>query len=132
MSHTKEPWKYGKELTARSGEWLISMDAGDRGRGIPICETRPASGDEQANARRIVACVNACAGIPTEQLESGEARSVRDELADIAMLEKQRDELLDALERMVRLLEIEDARLANFGEVEAARATIASVKGGAA
>lgn len=33
-------------------------------------------------------------------------------------------DMLEALERMVRLLEIEDARLANFGEVEAARAVI--------
>lgn len=34
-------------------------------------------------------------------------------------------ELLEALQRMVRFLEVEDAHLANFGEVEAARASIA-------
>lgn len=126
MSHTKEPWKIG--FPPPNGEQTI----GDL-TGMMVAVTTTGHGVEsKENARRIIACVNACAGIPTEQLESGEARSVRDELADIAMLEKQRDELLDALERMVRLLEIEDARLANFGEVEAARATIASVKGGAA
>lgn len=43
---------------------------------------------------------------------------------------KQRDELMDALERIVRMLEVEDARLANFGETEAARAVIAKAKEG--
>ena len=71
MEHTREPWKYGKELSASAGEWLISVDAGSCWRGNPIAETRPATGDEQANARRIVACVNACAGVATEELEQG-------------------------------------------------------------
>lgn len=39
-------------------------------------------------------------------------------------------DLLENLQRMVRLLEVEDARLANFGEVEAARAAIAKATGG--
>jgi flagellar biosynthesis regulator FlbT len=34
-------------------------------------------------------------------------------------------DLLEALQTLVRLIEIEDAHLANFGEVEAARAAIA-------
>ena len=34
-------------------------------------------------------------------------------------------DLLEVLQRLVRLIEIEDAHLANFGEVEAARAAIA-------
>ena len=38
-------------------------------------------------------------------------------------------ELMDALECMVRLLDVEDARLANFGEVERARAAIAKATG---
>lgn len=71
MEHTREPWKYGKELSASAGEWLISVDAGSCWRGNPIAETRPATGDEQANARRIVACVNACAGVTTKELEQG-------------------------------------------------------------
>ena len=50
---TRGPWKFGKELSAHGGEWLISLDAGDRGRGIAIAETRPGTGSEQANARLI-------------------------------------------------------------------------------
>ena len=53
--HTPGPWKVDKELTSRSGEWLIAMDAGDKGRGIAIAETRVATGAELANARLIAA-----------------------------------------------------------------------------
>lgn len=52
---TPGPWKFGKELSAHSGEWLISYDAGDRGQGIAIAETRAATGSELANARLISA-----------------------------------------------------------------------------
>lgn len=53
--YTLGPWKYGVELSSRTGEWLISFDAGNRGRGIDIAETRPGSGQEEANARLIAA-----------------------------------------------------------------------------
>ena len=53
--HTPGPWKYGIELSSRSGEWLISFDAGNRGRGIDIAETKAGSGQEEANARLIAA-----------------------------------------------------------------------------
>lgn len=52
---TPGPWKVEKELTSRTGEWLIAKDAGDRGRGIAIAETVPATGKELANARLIAA-----------------------------------------------------------------------------
>ena len=95
--HTPEPWKYEKELSAGCDEWLISMDAGDRGRGICIAETRPGSAaGGEANARRIVTCVNACAGMD-------------DPAAEIAELKRQRDELLAALGSAIPL--IKQARL---------------------
>ena len=47
------------------------------------------------DARRIVACVNACAGLPTEQLESSPPGGI---LNGVAGLITQRDELLAALE----------------------------------
>lgn len=54
--------------------------------------------EQKANARRIVACVNACAQITTDELESipptGGMLGPRDDVARIA---KQRDELLSAL-----------------------------------
>lgn len=55
--HTTGPWKVEKELTARSWQWLIAMDAGERGRGIGIAETLPTRGGgaELANALLIAA-----------------------------------------------------------------------------
>jgi hypothetical protein len=43
----------------------------------------------------------------------------------IERLQLSNTELLIELKRLVRLIEVEDAHLANFGEVEAARAVIA-------
>ena len=77
--HTPEPWKYEKELSAGFDEWLISMDAGDRGRGICIAETRPGSAaGGKANAIRIVTCVNACAGMADPAAEIAELKRQRD------------------------------------------------------
>lgn len=67
MNHTKEPWEakadpsyYGIVSEICAMEKFIASLGG-------VC-----SPDEvEANARRIVACVNACAGITTEALESG-------------------------------------------------------------
>ena len=62
---------------------------------IALCE----GPDRAANARRIVACVNACAGIPTESLEQLSQNGSLKVLARNIELEKQRDELLAALEK---------------------------------
>lgn len=67
--HTKEPWTLGK------GDVSVREDSG---RKRFICRThipgdnRPMPREEQAaNAARIVACVNACAAIPTADLATG-------------------------------------------------------------
>lgn len=44
--------------------------------------------EDEANARRIVACVNACEGIPTEALESGAVRELLEALADVLRIAK--------------------------------------------
>ena len=51
-------------------------------------------------ARRIVACCNACTGIPTEQLESDFAQGY-EPWGDVQHLRAQRDDLLSALSEMV-------------------------------
>lgn len=53
--HTGATWKVDVELGSRNGEYLIAVDAGDRGRGMAIAETRVGSGNERANARLIAA-----------------------------------------------------------------------------
>lgn len=101
-AHTKEPWK----LAYRGCDGAYDIDAaGD-----------PAWGDislalnvGEADARRIVACVNACAGVETIVLEqlanSGGLVRIFSERAEYSamagQLELQRDQLLAALEGLV-------------------------------
>ena len=72
--HTPGPWKFGKELTARSVEWLVSFDAGSKGRGIAIAETCAGSGNEDANARLIAASPTMYDYL-VERAQSGDARA---------------------------------------------------------
>jgi hypothetical protein len=58
--HDPEPWRLEDDIPGHGPNESAVWPA--RVRGFPTTT---------ANARRIVACVNACAGIPTEALESG-------------------------------------------------------------
>lgn len=119
MNHTPEPWSFIERGDCGAGaEADLSVEKDDALRGYLSLD----------DARRIVACVNACAGIPTEQIEQ-----MRFSLP-LAYYEmrKQRDELLAVLEALLdmdvsyhRGPKVEDA-------VSVARAAISSVKGGAA
>lgn len=86
MIHTPEPW----EVTD-----LRYIRQSNEPRHV-VARASKMDGME-ANARRIVACVNACAGISTELLEcpGGNVAKVAGRLM------KQRDELLAALERLL-------------------------------
>lgn len=125
MSHTKEPWVFGTH-----GQ-IIGSD----GKGDTVCLM---IGDEivEANARRIVACVNACAGISTAALEH-RAHLLKAEDDTFAELEKQRDELLVALAGMLEVYggsRDKDGLPKHATEldlIDQARAVVASVKGGA-
>lgn len=70
MKHTKEPWEadgYGAMNRITDGHETIGYTD-------PIIRARSKQEDVaegESNAKRIVACVNACAGIRTEALESG-------------------------------------------------------------
>lgn len=95
MSHTKEPWAMEQTEKVESNLDVFIRDS--HGDGI-------AWAYNEANARRIVACVNACVGFSTEHLEksydgvSMDLRFVTDLQAScISRLEIQRDELVAAL-----------------------------------
>ena len=66
MNHTPEPW----QVSAGSQDYT----------GLCNKDKSIGTGISQVDARRIVACVNACAGIPTESLESGRLEEMRDSL----------------------------------------------------
>ena len=89
--HTQEPWKVQHPHAGQRG-WEIADSSGLNQISQDVTE---------ANARRIVACVNACAGLPTEQLESSPLGGV---LNGVAGLIAQRDELLAALEGVLAVV----------------------------
>ena len=101
MQHTKEPWVeietecdvIGSQTTNETG-WLFQLRRcrpGFNGQvGI----------EQEANARRIVACVNACEGIPTGVLEKQGMVPIEQVTHDI---EQQRDKLPAALTEIAEL-----------------------------
>jgi hypothetical protein len=100
QKHTPEPWLIG----AYNGRYEIVGEPESGEMIVRTIERRKDVGGlevELANARRIVACVNACAGITSEELEwiarSGGMLGPR---ADIERIAKQRDQLLAALKSL--------------------------------
>lgn len=83
---------------------------------------------DQIDARRLVACWNACDGIQTNELEhianTGGMLGPREDVARIA---SQRDELLAELEKIATSVDIDTLRAA----IDCARAALSKVKGGA-
>ena len=102
--HTKEPWGY--EL--HCGSYLRIYSETNSGI-VDGCGCCGSPNCEDADARRIVACVNACAGLDTELLENilmlGDTLKRRFKtLTDSeSELQKQRDELLAALTEIAEL-----------------------------
>ena len=88
--HTPEPWSVDPDSTDYYAS-ILDADGADTillGDYVDWWMTK-------ANARRIVACVNACAGIETGHLEKYGLPDLAQKISD---LRKQRDELLAALE----------------------------------
>lgn len=89
--HTKEPWSQQYD---DNGFYEI-MGAPQ---GMIAFTCREGHTDE-ANARRIVACINALEGVSTEHLEK---YGIPDFAEKISVLQKQRDQLREALELALR------------------------------
>lgn len=94
--HTKEPWGTAGTTVVQGLLPLAECTVADRSRSL-----KPDQLEAERNARRIVACVNACAGIPTDQIQKdidvgGYEDIVKCHQAHIEMVEKQRDKLLAA------------------------------------
>ncbi len=81
--HVKEPWKtayrinprtqmYAQEIFDENGETIATLSW------YPVKKNdHMTATNREANARRIVACVNRCSGISTEDLEDGNVSIVR-------------------------------------------------------
>ncbi len=98
--HTPEPWLAtavkDKHSDLGPAFWLIDA-VPQPNQETAVAELCAKPGDRsEANAKRIVACVNACAGIPTEQLKAGSVRGLLDAI-DKKLVTEERGYLEDAL-----------------------------------
>ena len=84
-NHTPEPWRIG---AMESG--LVAIDGADGSEVTGFINPE--------DARRIIACLQSCSGIPTEQLEAYPGAVLR--------VMQQRDELLVALENGRRFIDL--------------------------
>ena len=100
--HTKEPWRVAEESFDNDGiHESVIRGLDDRAAIAVTLEFGPNNpGMREANARRIVACVNACEGIPTGVLEKQGMVPIEQVTHDI---EQQRDKLLAALTEIAEL-----------------------------
>ena len=150
-NHTPEPWRVGRDGSVVSDTPVPGMggsDAVEYYGGHLIGESII-----EANARRIAACVNACAGISTDRLEKAKQLELEPEAFPVwkAYCEKkmqledvteQRDALLAALQGMIDItndsqgvagyhLNGEVADWGEFKEWQAACDAITAAKGSA-
>ena len=131
--HTPEPWHLC-EVENETGriKHLVPVDA-EKMSLLTIVENDQATFAAIYNdddARRIIACVNACEGIPTYQLTGEDGNPVI--LGDmIDLLRNQRDTLLPICEELRESAEYWSEYDVPLGIVERLTAAIASVKGGA-
>lgn len=98
QKHTPEPWAtdyrerpdgmFAQEVFDANGETIATLAW------FPVDSGVGTTTNREANARRIVACVNACKGWETSQLEAMEMGGLKESLMRVM---EQRDELLAAL-----------------------------------
>lgn len=94
--HTPEPWSiFGKDNHIMGNQFEDAMERG-------IEHSQWTHNCTPEDARRITACVNACAGIPISDLESGDfAKSLKMFALESATFRRQHDELLAACDALL-------------------------------
>lgn len=124
--HTKEPWHVGSlndalYITAGQPPATTNDCPNHNAERETIARLFGTYPEADANARRIVACVNACAGIPNEVLELDQPRFV-------AIL-KQRYELARLLHAFLAIDDWQDDSIAPAGIVQEAQDLLAAIDG---
>lgn len=124
--HSLEPWKLSTDMDGRVNIFM------NDGREVTLCHSHLRHED----ARRIVACVNACAGISTEQLDSWASmgrpilQSLK-ELKDEADREaEQRDALLEALLTAIDHIDMAELDVSHCKDAARIRDAVAKATGG--
>ena len=90
-NHTKEPWLCDKRTVYTLNKKGFNIFS------AVVQDCRTSNSEMEENARRIVACVNACEGISTENLEDN--KPIIELANDYNAVLKQRDMLLDVLRK---------------------------------
>lgn len=134
--HTPEPWiaipggRHDPEMIITT-QHRLAQSYGEIC-GMDVEFTGKHGEEQKANARRIVACVNACAALDTDALEIFGLAALGKELA---ILKKQRDDLLSVLRRVAweaasysEAVEIAKSAICETG-ILPPKPAIASVKG---
>ena len=130
--HTKEPWIVAEESFDNDGiqESVIRALGGRAVIAVTIEFGENNPNMREANARRIVACVNACAGVTDEQFDGGWTAQGISKYA--VSLEQQRDELLAIAEELAESAAYWSEYCVPLGIVDRLNAAIAKAKEGAA
>lgn len=91
--HTPEPWHHHAPSGSQHcmGGYINASEERGGAAIVHVCGSEFSEDEYRANARRIVACVNACQGLPTDELEQ------KGLVAELLDLEQQRDGLCDAI-----------------------------------
>jgi hypothetical protein len=101
VKHSPEPWVAEVDAVLDAGGFVCAegwpgdtqgmwTDGGEDG---PVMNLKAYEAAEDANARRIVACVNALAGIPTAALEEGALAKALDEIGRFRLAMVELDEV---------------------------------------
>jgi hypothetical protein len=90
--HTKEPWDYSQFAGATPDDppdpaYICELNNDDYPDGVIAWahQDRPTE-QQDADVRRIAACVNACAGIPTEAIEAAVVSAAFECLQDLVAI----------------------------------------------
>ncbi|WP_298861312.1 hypothetical protein [uncultured Gimesia sp.] len=83
----------GESQTVNPPHFVISSEGEILGEDTP---------ENQELVRRVVACVNACDGITTEELESGIIGDMRQAISQAAPLLQERSQMTELLQREIR------------------------------
>lgn len=130
--HTKGPWRVTADgFIASSG--FVPIRTPFREDAFKTGPGRSDHSDEllDANARRIVACVNACAAIPTEDLEKAAADPIAGMFGRLAGKSvSQRDHAVRALSQLLSVLDDPHRTVGKTHDaLEAARSAVATITG---
>jgi hypothetical protein len=83
--HASEPWR--QDNTFPTSRWILDANAV----AVALCINKPESRLGDHNTRRILACVNALAGVPTEDLEAF-AVAARSKAITLSVADKEDDD----------------------------------------